>query len=154
MATTNSPASPTLSRRQVLRGAVASGVVVLTSGASLLSTGSPAQAASQANWRWCSKCEGLWFNGRPGYGRCPAGGGHTSRGSSNYVLASAPAPGQANWRWCSKCEGLWFNGRPGYGRCPAGGGHTSRGSSNYALRTTAGAVNTLRYGLRVGAWGG
>jgi hypothetical protein len=41
--------------------------------------------ATQDNWRWCSKCEGLHFGNNPG--RCPAGGSqHISTGSGNYAL--------------------------------------------------------------------
>ncbi|MBF6048426.1 hypothetical protein GO001_24990 [Streptomyces sp. NRRL B-1677] len=41
----------------------------------------------QANWRYCTKCFGLWFNGNPTNGVCPAGGAHSAGTSSNYLLA-------------------------------------------------------------------
>lgn len=42
---------------------------------------------AQENWRWCKKCEGLFFDGRPTKGVCPAGGEHeTGEGSANYRL--------------------------------------------------------------------
>jgi hypothetical protein len=87
----------------------------------------------QAGWRWCSKCQGLFFGGNPG-SKCPAGEAHSDTGGGNYVLAhnSPDAPGQANWRWCKKCQGLFFAGNPG-SKCPAGATHSKTGSGNYTL---------------------
>lgn len=88
-------------------------------------------------WRWCGKCEGLFFGANVASSHCPAGGGHILKGSGNYVLTQNDdsAPGQDNWRWCNKCQGLWFAGhgpaRPA--PCPAGGGHVKIGSGNYKL---------------------
>lgn len=95
---------------------------------------------TQRNWRWCNKCQGLWFGGNAG-SKCPAGGAHTKVGSGNYSLVhgATGVPGQANWRWCSKCQGLWFGGSGTNGKCPAGGGHTKVGSGNYTLAHQSGA---------------
>jgi hypothetical protein len=90
-------------------------------------------ARAQANWRWCNKCQGLFFAGNPTTGYCPAGGGHDFGGSGNYALAIAPGPGQDNWRWCNKCQGLFFAGNPTTGSCPAGGGHDFGESGDYAV---------------------
>jgi len=93
---------------------------------------------TQRNWRWCNKCQGLWFGGNPA-GPCPGGGNHVKTGSGNYSLVRATsAPGQSNWRWCSKCQGLWFGGNPA-GPCPAGGKHIKTGSGNYTISNQAGA---------------
>jgi hypothetical protein len=78
----------------------------------------------QEEWRWCSKCHGLYFSGKPSIGttegKCPAGGTHSHAGSANYLLVlNSNVPGQADWRWCSKCQGLFFAGSPG-SKCPAG----------------------------------
>jgi hypothetical protein len=45
-------------------------------------------AAVQDNWRWCNKCQGLWFAGSPPTKKkpCPAGGEHSQDGSGNYRL--------------------------------------------------------------------
>lgn len=81
----------------------------------------------QSGWRWCRKCEGLFFVGNSGKGRCAAGGMHDDTGSGHYLLQLAP-PGQANWRRCRKCEGLFFfgnnkaDGFPSFGRCAVAGG--------------------------------
>ena len=40
---------------------------------------------TQRGWRWCSKCQGLWFGGNPG-SKCPGGGVHSKTGSGNYSL--------------------------------------------------------------------
>jgi len=34
---------------------------------------SPA-SASQAGWRWCRLCQGLWYAGNPTAGVCPSNG--------------------------------------------------------------------------------
>lgn len=94
---------------------------------------------TQRNWRWCSKCQGLFFGGNAG-SKCPVGGSHIKIGSGNYSLVhnATSAPGQSNWRWCSKCQGLWFGGNPA-GKCPGGGVHTKVGSGNYTLANGSGA---------------
>lgn len=90
-------------------------------------------ANEQSNWRWCNKCQGLFFGGNPG-SKCPAGGAHSKTGSGNYrsVQNTPGAHGQANWRWCKKCQGMFFGGNPG-SKCPAGGAHIKTGSGNYVL---------------------
>jgi CubicO group peptidase (beta-lactamase class C family) len=88
---------------------------------------------TQDNWRWCNKCQGLFFAGN-NLGSCPAGSTHVKSGSGNYTLMqnSKLAYGQANWRWCNKCQGLFFGtGQPG--KCPQGGLHDQSTSGNYSL---------------------
>ena len=65
----------------------------------------------QSDWRWCSKCQGLWFSGTTG-SKCPSGGGHSQTGSGNYSLShNAPnIPEQSHWRWCNKCQGMFWAG--------------------------------------------
>jgi len=99
---------------------------------------------AQRNWRWCSKCNGLWYAAASANptGVCPTGGGHTSGGSGDYALYADPdgafsttVMAQRNWRWCSKCNGLWYSAASANltGACPAGNGHTKSGSGDYAL---------------------
>jgi hypothetical protein len=90
-------------------------------------------ANEQSNWRWCHKCQGLFFAGNPG-SHCPAGGAHDATGSGNYSLVenTPDAHGQFFWRWCHKCQGLFFGGSPG-SVCPAGAAHDAAGSGNYCL---------------------
>lgn len=37
----------------------------------------------EKNWRWCHKCQALWFAGVTG-AKCPAGGSHSQTGSGKY----------------------------------------------------------------------
>ena len=91
----------------------------------------------QIDWRWCQKCQGLFFsNGQPGAGRCPAGGQHEKGTSGNYTLAHNQVGfvGQQDWRWCHKCHGLFFSGgQSTAGRCSAGGQHEKGVSGSYTL---------------------
>ncbi|WP_229739450.1 hypothetical protein [Nocardia rhizosphaerihabitans] len=108
----------------------------------------------QHDWRWCRKCQGLFFGGRPG-SRCPAGGAHERAGSSNYSLAfDLPATNgwQSDWRWCNKCQGLFFGGRPDPS-CPAGGVHERAGSSNYSLRQASVIVDRMALPNSGDEWG-
>jgi hypothetical protein len=101
---------------------------------------------AQTNWRWCQKCQGLWFADNNVPGVCPAGGGHSQLDSGDYVLAFAgwaglSSSGQTHWRWCQKRQGLWFDGalQSTDGVCPAwqetlgDQPHNSAGSGDYAL---------------------
>ena len=42
----------------------------------------------QEGWRWCHKCEGLFFAGHPSQGRCPAGGSHDASQSGRWTTRS------------------------------------------------------------------
>jgi len=42
-------------------------------------------ASQQRGWRWCSKCQGLFYAGNNA-GVCPAGDGHDGSGSGSYVV--------------------------------------------------------------------
>jgi hypothetical protein len=79
----------------------------------LLFAGSDVGAApSQDNWRWCAKCEGLFFHGNPTDGLCPAGGRHVvTKDSGNYLMVFADGsipskrfPASHFFRWCNRCE--------------------------------------------------
>ena len=91
---------------------------------------------SQSEWRWCHKCQGMFFMGNATSGFCPAGDAHESSGSGDYTLETDPGdPGQHNWRWCNLCSGLFFAGFPTTGSCPApkAGGHNWSGSGDYSV---------------------
>ena len=96
-------------------------------------------AEPQEGWRWCKKCEGLWFadGGADRQGKCPAGDDHDASDSGKYSLAhnDDDAKGQAGWRWCKKCEGLWFadGGADRKGKCVVDGGHDATASGKYTL---------------------
>lgn len=90
---------------------------------------------AQRDWRWCRKCQGLFFHGNLSSGTCPAGGAHDGRASGDYSLMhnDSTDPGQHDWRWCRKCQGLFFIGNRSTGVCPTGGTHDHSGSGNYSL---------------------
>ncbi|MEQ1546062.1 hypothetical protein [Methyloglobulus sp.] len=101
-----------------------------------------ADPSRQDQWRWCNKCQGLFFGPQSEASVCPAGGTHThpaiSR-SGNYGLphnVREDSSRQDQWRWCNKCQGLFFGPQSEVSVCPAGGTHThpaiSR-SGNYGL---------------------
>ena len=112
----------------------------------------------QQNWRWCHKCQGLFYKPN-GVGVCKAGpGGHSSTGSANYTLSVDVSPvnasgtpqsavppkatgWQGGWRYCSKCGLLWMGLNSG-SDCPKGGNHSSSGSGNYYLSINNTASNS------------
>jgi hypothetical protein len=83
----------------------------------------------QRDWRYCWKCHGLFFNGYPSKGRCPAevSGGHDAIGYNFILPHNVPGTmtAQPDWEFCVKCYGMFFNGYPDKGRCPTkvDGGH-------------------------------
>ena len=118
---------------------------------------------TQNGWRWCQKCQGMFFSGNPDQGHCPAGGTHDSSASWNYAINFGDqVPGeQGQWRWCQKCQGSFFSGNPDQGRCPAGGGHDASGSASYSVPWETGRLNSIpRHtgpivfdnGVPVGGW--
>lgn len=93
----------------------------------------------QGDWRWCPKCQGLYFAGGLTQGICPAGGAHEHTDSGNYQLVeNTPAgPGeQSGWRWCKKCHGLYFSSQF-QSVCPAKGPHDHISSGDYTLKIHA-----------------
>src|SRR5262249_21237099 len=75
---------------------------------------------TQANWRFCQKCNAMFFNGYAG-GRCPEGGSHTAQGL-NFVLPfqapgalspsangliPAPAPPAGSWKAKFTFDQFW-----------------------------------------------
>jgi hypothetical protein len=87
--------------------------------------------AGQVNWRWCDKCQGLFFAGTAA---CAAGGLHDHTNSGHYILNnSGRGEGQSDWRWCNKCQQLTFVGAGSAGICAAGGTHDHGGSDTYRI---------------------
>jgi CubicO group peptidase (beta-lactamase class C family) len=87
---------------------------------------------TQSDWRWCTKCQGMFSDVSP-TSHCPAGGKHSGTGSGNYhLIHNSTFPyGQDNWRQCKKCASLFFAGN-NLGVCTVGGSHHST-SDNYTL---------------------
>ena len=115
-----------LPRRQVLRVAL----FIAGAAAGIGRPGSaPAGSNDQSSWRFCNKCNAIFFNGYPSKGRCPAGGAHVAQGYE-FVLPHDVAEtrnAQRNWRFCNKCEAMFFDGYAGKGHCAAGGAHVAQG---------------------------
>jgi len=44
-----------------------------------------AKAVGQRGWRWCSRCQGLWFGGAGSAGHCPTPLGTSFRFGHNFV---------------------------------------------------------------------
>lgn len=84
----------------------------------------------QTQWRFCSKCHVMFFDGFPGKGTCPAGGGHQAAGFDFGLPHDVPETDhdQGAWRFCQKCEALYFDGFAQKGHCPVDG-HVAAGFS-------------------------
>jgi len=97
-----------------------------------------AGGVGQPGWRWCHKCEGLFFGGGAG-GKCAVGGAHDGSKSGAYTLIhnDPAALGQDHWRYCRKCDGLFFSGG-GTNACPGGGAHDGSASGAYKVRMITG----------------
>jgi hypothetical protein len=97
----------------------------------------------QHGWRWCNKCEGMFFALHGTLGVCPKLGSdsqHDPHDSGPYMIQQGEShvPGQAPWRWCLKCEGLFFAaGGTNQGVCPRDGTeHDGSESGDYILHET------------------
>ena len=96
----------------------------------------------QSDWRWCNRCQGLFYGGGTAQSRCPTGGTHTpmeQSGSFDYILpvgTPITQSSQPDWRWCNQCQGLFYGPNVGSSSCPTGGTHTpaaQSGSWDYVL---------------------
>lgn len=83
----------------------------------------------QIEWRFCGKCNALFYNGFPTKGRCSAGGAHNAQGYVFHLPFNVPETpkAQIEWRFCNKCFVMFWNGNPRKGTCAAGGIHTAQG---------------------------
>ncbi|MFF0033964.1 CAP domain-containing protein [Streptomyces avermitilis] len=91
--------------------------------------------SQQTDWRFCGKCQAMFFDGYPKKGACPTSGSHKAVGYNfclPYDVAGTSAD-QMGWRFCVKCDGVFFYGteQPNddqeTGICPFSGGHIPRG---------------------------
>src|ERR1017187_3306779 len=83
---TMSKESLLLSRRRLLRAGIFIAGTVANLGKPTLAT---AGSNDQPDWRFCNKCEVMFFNGYGNKGRCAAGGAHVAQGY-NFVLPHPP----------------------------------------------------------------
>jgi hypothetical protein len=91
------------------------------------------QGPGQPDWRFCNKCQALFFDGYPHKGVCAAGGGHVAAGYNFTLRYDAKAEGTGGWRFCNKCQALYLS-YPDKGLCAAGGLHVAAGY-NFVLDT-------------------
>jgi hypothetical protein len=97
----------------------------------------------QSEWRWCSKCAGLFFAGNDTKGVCPDGKEHDAGVSGKYVLRVAVEKNEADktvqggWRRCKKCEGLFYANNNFPKVCPAGKDHDPDDTDYLLAHTTA-----------------
>lgn len=98
------------------------------------SNGSGGFYVGQPSWKWCNKCQCMFYAGGAKMGLCQAGGAHDPTGSNDYTLVydASYTSGQDNWRWCSKCQELAYAGISN-GKCPAGGTHDFGSSYDYKV---------------------
>ena len=85
--------------------------------------------AEQNEWRFCTKCNSLFYNGYDAKGACAAGGSHTAMGY-DFMLPYDLAPtayAQDGWRFCTGCQAMFYDGSPDQAPCPAGGNHAAAG---------------------------
>ena len=85
--------------------------------------------SQQSDWRFCQKCQVMFYDGFPNKGVCEVGGGHLAQGFNfdlPYDMQETPQA-QVNWRFCSKCSAIYYDGSADKGHCPAGGAHTAQG---------------------------
>ncbi|CCH78490.1 hypothetical protein BN12_30016 [Nostocoides japonicum T1-X7] len=79
--------------------------------------------AEQPDWRFCVKCQVLFYDGYNDKGHCPADDGEHARAGYHFVLPhdvpEAPTS-QAAWRFCDKCFVLFFDGYEDKKTCPVG----------------------------------
>jgi hypothetical protein len=84
---------------------------------------------TQSDWRYCTKCAQMFYNGYPSKGVCSAGGAHSAQGFNFHLPHDTfeTPTAQKEWRFCTKCYTLFFNGYPSKGACPAGEEHHAQG---------------------------
>lgn len=121
---------------RVMKAGIAGAFAALIPGA-LTPTLGAAPPSNQNEWRRCSKCRTLFYNGFRNKGLCPAGQRHDGMIGANYYLTyDSPGPGQRDWRFCNKCNALFWNGYQSKGVCPGGGGHVAQGFNFTLLHDT------------------
>ena len=116
--------------------------------------------STQPGWRWCQKCEGLFFAGNPNQGTCPKDRqAHDGSQSGHYAAVFGDVADttdfQNGWRWCHKCQGFYFAGGASQGTCPKDRqAHDGSQSSRYAAVFGDGALTagTIQIPFGQGGW--
>jgi hypothetical protein len=100
----------------------------------------------QTGWRWCGKCQLIFWGSGVGSSNCPIGGTHTLSSGTIYDLAWGQIPStnvyQISWQFCNQCQTLYWPGGSKdvhftNGVCPGTTfpftGHKTPPGSDYAL---------------------
>jgi len=86
-------------------------------------------AIGQPDWRFCDKCNSLFWNGDGGNGVCARDGGPHRAAGFNFQVPFTPgevAQPDQFWRYCVKCASLFYQGDNGV--CPKDhGAHAGAG---------------------------
>lgn len=97
----------------------------------------PEDGNHQADWRFCVKCAGMFWNGSDFKGICSKDGlGHEHRGFNFVLPHDIPEDGQhqPNWSFCRKCAGMFWNGNEHFkGTCPKDSGSHEAAGFNFVL---------------------
>jgi hypothetical protein len=91
----------------------------------------------EADWRWCTQCQGLFYNARGYVGCCGNGALHSPDFGKNYRLSRNCGPGELGWKWCRNCQGLFWP-KDGGGGCAKGGNHDQNNAAEYVLQSGPG----------------
>lgn len=108
-----------LSRRGLMKSLAVAGGAMLLGGATVLATPSQAHAAADRNFRWCRRCQSLWFIAGGNNGHCPVhhwwDHNHYQDGSAIYGFIDVTRPafaddsfGQILLKWCLTCKAAYF----------------------------------------------
>jgi hypothetical protein len=86
----------------------------------------------QGDWRFCSKCCALFFNGYAAKGNCAVDNGPHEAAGYNFFLYHDRPPmldEEDRWRFCEKCFALFYNAVEAKETsvCPGGGRHKMAG---------------------------
>lgn len=87
----------------------------------------PESAHRQINWRYCEKCQALFYNGFSKKGVCAGGGSHSAQGFNFALPHDTNVQGQRDWRFCQKCYVMFYDGENNKGVCAAGTFHSAQG---------------------------
>lgn len=124
------------SRRDFLRTAgLATGAVLLGYATGVVPT-APALAATDANFRWCRRCQGMWRANAGDNGHCPVDHwwdhSHSQDGSGTYWSTDRHGDvingvvdnfGEPWLNWCTTCKAVFIHWAPTF--CPNNAaGHT------------------------------
>ncbi|OLF12615.1 hypothetical protein BU204_28685 [Actinophytocola xanthii] len=114
-----------MNRRAFGRSAARLGVGVAV-GSVVVGLSTVPAAAATDGFRWCRRCQSLWFVDGGDNGHCPVthlwDHSHYRDASGAYVLRRdvEPGAGQTGWHWCEYCKAVFYSGQGelGWGRCP------------------------------------